>query len=314
MERLAWIEILDRHGDVAVRHPVHAWPVRVGRAYSSDLVLDDPYVAANHLEINQADDGNHQVKILDSINGMTIDARRGKQTDATISGNNVVRIGQTQLRIRPFDYAVPAERLLPGNAWVRRWPAMIAGVLALLLTHLLMQWLSYDRDESYRILFSPLLGDIPLLLLWVGFWALIGRVLSGRANFIAHTVIASMGVALFMLLNNLLYGYVDFALDSSLMSNLLSGFIEPLIIGPVLYYHLCLVSRVSRRRLGIMVAMLLATLIGIGLITDELTSDSALTAMEFSRTIGPPSLLMVQGKTTEEFIAGANGLKSKVDE
>jgi len=111
-----------------------------------------------------------------------------------------------------------------------------------------------------------------------------------------------------------LYGYVDFAFDSSLMSNMISGFIEPLIIGAILYYHLCLVSRVSRRRLGVIVAVLLATLIGIGLITEKLNADSDLTSMEYSRTIGPPSLLLRHGKTAEEFIARANGLKSKVDE
>jgi Inner membrane component of T3SS, cytoplasmic domain len=314
MERLAWIEILDRHGDVSVRYPVHAWPLRVGRDYSSDIVLDDPYVAANHLEINRLDGGRYQLTELGSINGLTIDNLRGKQTDATVSANDVIRIGQTQLRVRPPDYAVAAEKLLPNNAWLRSWPGLILGFAVLLLAHMLTLWLEYNRDESYKILVEPLLNDIPTLLLWAGFWALIGRVLSGRANFIAHAVIASMVVALIMLLNSLLFGYVDFAFNTGLMTNVLSGVTGTLIIGWLFYRHICLVSRVNRRRLGITITILMAGLFGIFYAIDEWTGDDDLASMAYSRTIGPPSMSLMHGKSTEEFIAGAGELKLKVDE
>lgn len=314
MERLAWIELLDRHGDVASRHPVHAWPVRIGRAYSSDLVLDDPYVAVRHLEILPGEEGRYRVKLLDSINGMTIDSQRGKPTEASIDVNDVVRIGQTQLRIRPLDYAVAAEKRLPGNGWLRRWPMMIAGVVALLLAHLLTLWLDYNHDEGYSILVRPLLNDIPVLLLWVGFWALIGRVLSGRANFIAHTVIATLGTALIMLLNGLFYGYADFSFNTSLVSNVLSEVIETLIIGIMLYQHIGLVSRIGRRRLGVIVAVLMLGMVGLIHGTDHLAADKELARMSYSDTIGPPALLLVRGESVGEFIAAANKLKAEVDE
>lgn len=314
MERLAWVEILDRHGDAAARHAVQAWPMRVGRAYSNDLVLDDPYIAAHHLEINRAEDGRYRLSVVDSINGMTIDAQSGKRTEATVTANDVVRIGQTQLRIRPLDYAVAAEKVLPGSAWQRRWPMLFIGVMALLLAHLFTVWLDYNRDEGYDILLRPLLGDIPVLLLWVGLWALIGRVLSGRANFIAHTVIITLGVALLLLLNNPLYGYLDFAFDSSLMREVLSEAIEPLIIGTILYLHVGLVSRIGRRRLAVIVAVLMAAMISLIHVTDYLNSDSDLASMDFSRAIGPPAMLLVHGQAPEKFMAGASALQAEVDE
>lgn len=314
MERLAWIEILDRHGDVASRQPVHAWPLRVGRAYSSDLVLDDPHVAANHLEISRGEEGRYQVKLVDSRNGMTIDAQRGKPAEASVSANDVVRIGQTQLRIRPLDYAVAAEKLLPGNGWIRRWPMMIVGVAAMLLAHLLTLWLDYNHDEGYSILLSPLLSDIPVLLVWVGFWALIGRVVSGRANFIAHTVIASLGTGLILLLNNLFYGYADFALNTSLVSSVVSEVVETLIMGIMLYLHVGLVSRIGRRRLALIVAGLMLGMVALIHITDSFTADKDMARMSYSSTIGPPSMLLMHGKPMEEFIADANELKAEVDD
>lgn len=314
MERLAWVEILDRHGDVSSRHPVYAWPLRVGRAYTNDIVLDDPYVAANHLEINHVDEGRYQLKIVSSINAMMLDSLHGKQADATVSASQVARIGHTQLRIRPVDYAVSAEKSLPSYDWLRGWPALFVGVTVLLLTHLLTLWLNYDRADGYNILLLPVVGAITLLLIWVGFWALIGRVLSGRANFIAHTVNASLGVALLIFLGVLLNGYVDFAFNSNLMTNVLPEVTEPLIIGTLLYRHIGLVSRMSRRKLGMIVVALMASLIGFSYVTEKGTADDKLTDMSFSRTIGPPFILLAHGKSTEAFIAGASRLKAKVDE
>lgn len=313
MERLAWVEILDRHGDVSFRHPVHAWPLRVGRAYNSDIVLDDPYVAADHLEVNHADDGFFHLKIVDSNNAMTVDTLRGKQSSATVSANQIVRIGQTQLRIRPVNYAVSAEKPLPSNAWSRSWLGLFVGVVVLVLVFLPTLWLNYDRADGYNILLTPVIGAIILLLLWAGFWALIGRVLSGSANFLAHAVNASLGVALLIFLDVLLYGYVDFAFNTNLMTQVVSEIMGSLIIGTLLYRHIALVSRIGRRKLVLIVAALMVGLMGFGYISKEWTADDHLTDMSFSSTIGPPFLSLMHGKSAEEFIAGAQKLKAKVD-
>jgi len=191
---------------------------------------------------------------------------------------------------------------------------MIVGVAALLLAHLLTLWLDYNHDEAYSILVRPLLNDIPELLLWVGFWALIGRVLSGRANFIAHTVIATLGIALIMVLSSLFYGYVDFAFNTSLVSNVLSEVAETLIMGTMLYQHIGLVSRIGRRRLAVIVAVLMLGMVGLIHGTDHLTADKELARMSYSDTIGPPALLLVRGASIGEFIADADKLKPEVDE
>ena len=196
---------------------------------------------------------------------------------------------------------------------MRSWPVLLIGVTALHLLHLLMLWLNYDRAESYTILVAPLLADIPLLLIWVGFWTLIGRVMSGRSNFVAHAIIATLGVALLLLLNGLLYAYIDFFLNTGLITDFFTTVVEPVIIGGILYQHICLVSRVNRRRLVITIAVLMAALVAISYIIDKWTSDDNMARMSFSRSIGPPSMLLIPGKSTEEFLAGTEKVKSKVD-
>jgi hypothetical protein len=314
MERLAWIEILDRHGDVVIRHPVYAWPVKLGRAYTSDIVLDDPYVAASHLEINSTADGRYQLNGLGSINGLITDALRTRQTDATASANDVVRIGQTQFRIRPVDYAVAAEKSLPSDNWLRSWPALFVGVIVLLLSELINLWLDYISDDIYNILLIPILISILFLSLWAGFWALIGRVQSGRANFIAHAVIASLGISLLMLIDSM-RDYLFFAFDSHAIIQALSFVPLPVICGALLYKHICLVSRVDRRKLGTTVALLMACLVGAMNVPDKwIGKDDDLANMPYSRTIGPPSMLLAHGISTEKFLTDASVLRTEVEE
>ena len=51
MEPLAFVEIVDRHGDVLARHPVYRWPASIGRGYQADVIIDDAFVAPVHAAI-----------------------------------------------------------------------------------------------------------------------------------------------------------------------------------------------------------------------------------------------------------------------
>jgi pSer/pThr/pTyr-binding forkhead associated (FHA) protein len=45
------IETLARNGDVLQRSRVAALPIRLGRGYDNDFIIDDDYVAASHARI-----------------------------------------------------------------------------------------------------------------------------------------------------------------------------------------------------------------------------------------------------------------------
>lgn len=313
MERLAWVEILDRHGDVVIRHPVQAWPLRVGRAYDSDIVLDDPYVAPHHIEIVQSDSGKYQLRDQNSINGVMINNALSKNADMIVTPADVLRLGHTQFRILPSDFAVAVEKKLTNVVWLRSWPGLIFGFVILLLAHLLNLWLEYNRDDGYKLLVAPLLGDIPLVLLWAGLWALIGRVLSGNANFIAHAVLVSLTVAVTFLLGNTLTMYIDFMYNSKLANGVIFSAIVYMAIGWLFYRHVGLVSRASRRKIGIAVAVIVGGLFGIFYAIDKWNSADDLSRMSYSPSIGPPSMLLVHGISVEKFMENAGKLKSRID-
>ena len=57
MDEVIWVEVLSRHRAVVSRHRCTGRVVRIGRAYTNDVVLDDPYVAPEHAIIVRDEDG-----------------------------------------------------------------------------------------------------------------------------------------------------------------------------------------------------------------------------------------------------------------
>ena len=48
---MMWVEILSRQRDVISRFRIDGPEARIGRGYDNDVVVEDPYVAAQHLRI-----------------------------------------------------------------------------------------------------------------------------------------------------------------------------------------------------------------------------------------------------------------------
>ena len=78
MAPLGFIEILDARGHVDERVAVDSFPIRLGRAYSNQVVITDPYVCPVHASIESDEQGQLLVRDLDSVNGLhsAMDDRR----------------------------------------------------------------------------------------------------------------------------------------------------------------------------------------------------------------------------------------------
>ena len=129
MEEVIWIEVLSRSREVIARHRCLGSDIRVGRAYDNDLVLDDPYVAPQHLRIWRSEAGNWVAEDVGSANGLYLDHGRDKFGWLELDGNRSIRVGHTYLRIREAGHAVAPERAYQSHA--RVWPLLL--VLSVLL-------------------------------------------------------------------------------------------------------------------------------------------------------------------------------------
>ena len=311
MERLAWIEVLNRHGDIESRHPVFSWPAKIGRAYNCDLILDDPYIAPNHVEIVAEGERSFRIQDMGSINGVTIANTPGRKTDVTISPDDIIRIGHTQLRIRPSNYPVTAETKYSAKSLQRRPSVLFLSAMAFLAVLISSALLNYTETNIGSFV-TPIIIVSVMVVVWIVAWSFGGRLFAGKSNFIPHAVIGTLGVTLF-LASNMLVNLVSFKLDSAFISSL-SIEVAFLIFMLVLYWHLRLISRAKPRIVAGIAGAIALLMVGTSMLITNIRNENNLDHQSYRNTIGPPFLLMVEGKSPEAFIDSMEVLKTRVQE
>ena len=70
--------------------------ITIGRSTQNDVVINDPYVGRNHLQIIQKDDGCFYVADFGSKNGTYVNGNK-VHGEVRLSSSDIVRIGNTTL-------------------------------------------------------------------------------------------------------------------------------------------------------------------------------------------------------------------------
>lgn len=243
-----YLESLDRAGRVTARFALDRLPVHVGRAYTNDLIVDDPFVDAVHLRIER--DAGERIRAVDlaSANGLYLRSGRTRLDSVSLDDSAEVRIGHTFIRYRPLNWQVsPARADRGGNDFLRMFELRWSQAGLILLTFAMVALTTVlnraSRPEVMELVFI-LTGAASIVLVWAGFWSLINRLLQHRMNFLVHVTIASMAVVLSNAKDSFV-GYLTFLLDWDESYVWLVGGLGVLVLAVVLYWHLrfCTISR-----------------------------------------------------------------------
>src|SRR5262249_30378035 len=248
VEPLAFVEVLGRHNDVVARHAVTRWPAHVGRGYDCEVILDDPYVAPRHLRIEPAAEGRFAVSDMGSANGMSLLPSGRRIAEAQVGPDEIVRIGHTQIRVRPASYAVRPEMVLE-RAGLHRRPAGFAFMATALLALVLWNtWITVMSEDDKMLLVFAAIAVCVTVVMWTATWALVGRATGGHDHFFAHGCVGCAGRAA-VTVADALADYLSFGLDADWL-----GYLGVAAAGAVfawvIYRHLRLNSRASRKKLA----------------------------------------------------------------
>ena len=120
---MIWVEILSHHRDVEASIRVSGPEALIGRGYDNDVIVDDPYVAVQHLRIFRDNSGQIVAEDVGSANGTFLDGGKDRLQRIVIDGAKPIRIGQTFLRVRAPDFVVDgyASRHLSGGSCRSCW-------------------------------------------------------------------------------------------------------------------------------------------------------------------------------------------------
>ncbi|RYZ97784.1 MAG: FHA domain-containing protein, partial [Moraxellaceae bacterium] len=174
-----FVEILNNNGDVNSRHKFSSLPIRIGRAYTNDVILEDPHTAAEHALIDINDAGIVYIQDLGSDNGLTLNGKR--QQEFNVHGDDIFRLGQTRLRMRTSRYVVAKEISDDTKHHWEGWPLLITAITIITLLSLAGTWLADIEAGKTTAYITDACTSLGLAAAWAGIWALANRVFGGGA-------------------------------------------------------------------------------------------------------------------------------------
>lgn len=303
-----FIEVLARNHEVRHRLALQNLPIRIGRAYDNDVILDDPHMAPHHAEIDVDAEGRMLVRDLGTHNGVIIGRKR--QTSATLDGYSIFRIGHTRLRVRSADFQVAPEIADTTNHQWEGWPPAVVGLAMVILVTLINTWLGSTEKFSAIPYLQSLTTYLVASVIWCGLWAFATHTLAGHARFGRHLFV--VGSAL--LIAALWEAFSSVLAYAFSLENLvrIHQYVLLGIGAAALGFHQFTINPRHPKRFALFAGIAFALGAGsmmltyfqiYGRYTDEL----------YMHTLLPPSLRLSPNHPTEEFFGHAKQLKAKAD-
>jgi hypothetical protein len=303
-----FIEQLTPDGEVLHRTKVTHLPIRIGRAYDNDIILDDPHTAAHHAQVELNQLNELIITDLGSANGITL--ARVRERFFVVNGDNVYRLGHTHLRIRTADYPVAAEITDLTNHHWEGWLPAFAGLALLLITGLTSTWLADLNQGTLSKYLLELVSVFGFAIGWSGVWALFSRLFNGQARFGRHLFIISAGIA-FLEVWEHATGLLAYAFSWEALQTFA---IHPTIYicGAVLYFHFIAAGNRSPGRLKLYLAAV-AILGSVITMTKEYQASNHLASELYMKRIYPPAVRISRDHSLDEFMSNMEALKEKTD-
>jgi len=306
---MIWLEILHRGREVRQRQRLDGTgPLRIGRGYDNDIVIDDPHIAEHHLSIELDGDGRWIARDLGSLNGLWTQGPKRRVGTAPLDADHPVRIGNTWLRVRSTRNPVAAERPMQSHGIIVANVVMLAALLAL---GALDQWRSQISKPEIADYSGQAVQVLVMVFGWSGIWALINRVFTHQTHFAQHMRIA--------LIAGLVLDIVDLLLPIGAYAWSAPGLLksqELLTLGVAalaIARHVLLIE--PKHPLSITTGCLLAAAAFFGLNRlNVLRHDDAIGPHPVLSELMPPAWRQVDPEPIQDFMAGLPALLPELEE
>jgi hypothetical protein len=310
MDEVINVEVLGRHGEVTFRHAARALPVRIGRAYDNDLILEDPYVAPHHVVVERSPTGELEIVDAGERNGLFRAGSGHRLTRERVDPAVRYRAGKTWLRVRSSAHPVAEELIEHDTGGLRAWVGALMAVLAAAAVARFYAWSSIDeRTEPAKLALAPV-AIVLALFLWSGAWGLAGRLLLGEGRFAGHLTAA--GLALIGVAIADQSDYLAFALSAPGSLYLAMSAVGAALAWG-LWRHLSLVTRNPGRGTALAAIAVAAVCVGSFALLSHIARVDDPTHMAYLKAIKVPAVRLVKGSEPEEFFREAEKLKGELE-
>ena len=288
----------------------------IGRGFNNHLILDDPYMDAEHITITNSLDGL-SVTVLSADGHTSIDGKTISPSTVSIQSGAELVLGKTHLRIYATDHEVAPIRSFQAVDQLLNQFGNAKFALTITFLYLLVAGVDDYFHSTVKFEFSGwLVGLLSLLLgagLWVGFSALLTRIVRSETRFWQHWVV----VVLFLSFTSLyapLNNFLTFNFGTNWLLSSLDYFVLGVTVAIMLWFQL----RIALRQTN-WIRLLVANSIAWGFVAyGVLTTYSFQREFEpspnYESTLLPRALLLRTPIQQEQFLLDADELFKFPDE
>lgn len=313
MEAPIIIEVLDRFGKVRERHKIKEFPVRIGRAYSNDIILDDNYVSPEHIEIMLDGEGHVLVSDLKSANGLFTLHPIQRHEVITLEDNQRIRIGHTDIRFRSERFQVRESYIDHGKPSLLHFLLTNGFVLPFIWVLTAVVTSSYYfLQSSDEFTFNSLLADIVpvfvFIVIWSCGWSIVSKVATHRFYFSYHAIVASLVVCGFYIIEPA-FEYVEFNFSVQGMAEHLTIISDLVLPSLLLYAHLRQSTNLNRKKARLTAIISTVLIVGVLNLTSYINQPEFDNLPRFSHILKSPQFAVVQPESIDSFFSDVDSLK-----
>jgi len=310
------VERISRAGRVLAQYRFDQPCIRIGRAYDNDLILADPHVDPHHAELlTELEDGTPLLRDNGSLNGTLLERRQRVTAPVALEPGQVITLGKSCLRVIDSRWPVPPATPVAGiDNLLHSLSLGTAAVTLLLLLATLALSTYLDSATEFKLeqMVTPTVGVILLLLLYAGFWALVGRVVRHDGRFLTHCTVFMVGMLLLQAGESVVH-VVSFNLRFMPSLPYFNTALFGVVLFAMLWTSLRLASHFARRtHLAVAMApsLLLAVVIVANLHEDSAEFDPH---PSYDATLLPPVVQFFTAVPSKEFLARGKALFVRQD-
>jgi len=308
MQAPYFVELLNEHHQVISRQRFDALPIKIGRSYRNDLILEDPYVSPEHAMIEMNASGDIQMRDLGSENGVIYQKKR---ESTFILEDKTVLLGKTHIRLRHAGFQV-ADTVLANqkNLWGGLSLAIL-GVVMVGLSVLGSTWLAASEKFSTISALTAIALSLIAVLIWSGVWAFVSRMMRGHAFLGQHILIVACAIWLidaWKLISTVFAYAFSFSFLTQYASHIVLYFVIVMV-----FCHLFIVKGKTTK--GMIITCLTLALIGSSFIlisNDE--RDGSLADKLYMPYLLNPAFRLSGDESLDTFFENAPSLKEKLEE
>lgn len=312
MEAPIIIEILDRFGKIRERHKINQFPIRIGRAYSNDIILDDNYISPEHIELLIDGDGHVLISDLQSENGLFTLHPIQKRDLITAEDDQRIRIGHTDIRIRSENYPSRKTYIDHGKPSILHFlltNGFILPFIWLILAGITASYyyLQSSKEMTSHTLLVELLPIFVFVCIWALGWSVVSKAVTRKFYFSYHAILVSLVVCAFYIIESG-FEYIEFLFPISDLSSHLSILSDLGFTALLLYGHLRQSTNLNKKHQRLTAIASTVIIVGLLNLTTYLNQPEFTNQPVFSYILKPPAFAIRKAKSIDGFFANTENL------